>query len=69
MLTEKSSMETLRATINGKVTIVAIGPTTAEALMEMGIKVDAMPKDYLFEEALTALAQHYWNINEKQQGI
>jgi uroporphyrinogen-III synthase len=59
MLTENAPMETLRALINSKVTTVAIGPTTAEALREMGIKVDAMPQDYLFEEALTALAR-YW---------
>ena len=59
MLSEKASMETLRALINSKVTTVAIGPTTAEALREMGIKVDVMPQDYLFEEALTALAR-YW---------
>ena len=59
MLTENASMGTLRATINGKVTTVAIGPTTAEALREMGVKVDVMPQDYLFEEALTALAR-YW---------
>ncbi len=65
MLTENAQMETLRALINRKVTTVAIGPTTAEALRIMGIKVDVMPKDYLFEEALTALAQH-WSINEKQ---
>ena len=60
MLTEKSSMETLRTLINREVTTVAIGPTTAEALKEMEIKVDVIPKDYLFEDALTALAQH-WN--------
>jgi len=59
MLTENAAMETLRALINDKVTTVAIGPTTAEALQEMGIKVDVMPQDYLFEEALTALARHW----------
>lgn len=61
MLTEKASMEKLRGIINGKVTTVAIGPTTAEALREMGIKVDVMPQNYLFEEALAALAR-YWSI-------
>jgi uroporphyrinogen-III synthase len=59
MLTEKASMEKLRRIINGKVTVVAIGPTTAEALSELGIEVDVMPQDYLFENALAALAQ-YW---------
>ena len=60
MLSEKAPMETLRNTVNAKVTTVAIGPTTAEALKEMDVKVDVMPKDYLFEEALAELAR-YWN--------
>ena len=38
MLIEKASMETLRAMINNKVTTVAIGPTTAEALKRNGHK-------------------------------
>jgi uroporphyrinogen-III synthase len=38
---------------------VAIGPKTAEALAEMGLKVDVMPKTYLLEDALNALAQHW----------
>jgi len=38
------------------VTTVAIGPTTAEALRGMGIQMDMMQEDYLFEEALAALA-------------
>jgi uroporphyrinogen-III synthase len=59
MLTENAAMENLRSLTNDKVTTVAIGPTTAEALREMGIKVDVMPQDYLFEEALTALARHW----------
>jgi uroporphyrinogen-III synthase len=62
MLSEKASMEKLRNIINDKVTTVAIGPTTAEALKEMGVKVDVMPKDYLFEKALAALAK-YWSAN------
>jgi uroporphyrinogen-III synthase len=60
ILTEKASMEAIREVVNGEVTTVAIGPTTAEALKELGIKVDVVPKDYLFEEALTSLAR-YWN--------
>ncbi len=59
MLTEKAPMETLRNFVNSKVTTVAIGPTTAEALTEMDIKVNVVPKDYLFEEALTAL-EAFW---------
>ncbi len=61
MLTENAPMETLRALINSKVTTVAIGPTTAEALREMDIKVDVIPQNYLFKEALTALARH-WEV-------
>jgi uroporphyrinogen-III synthase len=60
MLSEKASMETLRRIVNSKVTTVAIGPTTAEALKELGVKVDVMPCDYLFENALEALAE-YWS--------
>jgi uroporphyrinogen-III synthase len=62
MLSEKASTETLRDLVNGKVTTVAIGPTTAEALRGMGIRVDVMPKDYLFEKALAALAV-YWTTH------
>ena len=50
MLTENAPMETLCALINSKVTTVAIGPTTAEALREMGIKVDVMPQDYCLKK-------------------
>ncbi|MGD6932616.1 MAG: uroporphyrinogen-III synthase [Candidatus Bathyarchaeia archaeon] len=61
MLTEKATMEQLRRLLK-KVTIVAIGPTTAQALDELAVKVDVVPKDYLFEEALSALAE-YWAKN------
>jgi uroporphyrinogen-III synthase len=60
MLTEKVPMQKLKAIFAEKVTVVAIGPTTAEALLAMGIRVDVVPKDYLFEDALDALAE-YWN--------
>ena len=59
MLTEKASMEQLRKVLQQKVTTVAIGPTTAEALKELDIKVDVVPEDYLFENALAALAK-FW---------
>lgn len=62
MLTEKASMEQLRKVIKDRVTTVAIGPTTAQALEEMNIRVDVMPEDYLFEKALTALAD-FWKAN------
>ena len=60
MLTEKISLETIREIIAEKVTTVAIGPTTAEALHELAVKVDVVPDDYLFESALSALAK-YWS--------
>ena len=59
MLSEKAPIEKLRAILNGKATTVAIGPTTAEALSEIGIKVDVTPEDYLFEKALVELAR-FW---------
>ncbi len=62
MLTEKAPMDTLRKIIKEKVTTVAIGPTTAEALRELGVKVDVVPEDYLFEKALSALAE-FWSTH------
>jgi uroporphyrinogen-III synthase len=59
MLSEKAPMEKLRSIIDEKVTTVAIGPTTAEALKEQDIKVNVIPQDYLFKNALTALAE-FW---------
>ena len=60
MLSEKAQMETIRSIVNSKVTTVAIGPTTANALKEMGVKVNVVPADYLFENALEELAK-YWS--------
>ncbi len=68
MLSQKASMEKLREIVNINVTTVAIGPTTGEALKEMGVKVDVMPEDYLFEKALSALAEH-WNPQQQKQGL
>ena len=62
MLTKNASMETIRSIINSKVTTVAFGPTTSEASRQIEIKVDIMPQDYLFEEALTALAR-FWDVS------
>ena len=41
---------------------MAIGPTTAKTLIDMGLKVDVIPEKHLFEEALDALAA-YWSSN------
>jgi uroporphyrinogen-III synthase len=45
--------------MNRALTIVAIGPITAKTLRELGLRVDVMPKKYLFEEALKELSQHW----------
>ncbi|MGE5555187.1 MAG: uroporphyrinogen-III synthase [Methanocella sp.] len=61
MLTEKAPMEQLRQILKEKkVTVVAIGPTTAQALQELDVAVDVVPEDYLFDKALDALAA-YWS--------
>jgi len=59
MLAEKAPIKQIRSLIKEKVTTVAIGPTTAEALEELQLEVDVIPEDYLFERALSALAQ-FW---------
>ena len=60
MLIEKSPMDELRRILSERVIVVAIGPTTAEALRELGVKVDVTPSDYLFDKALDALRE-YWS--------
>ena len=60
MLSDQISSEKLSDLMNSKVPVVAIGPVTAGALVEMGVKVDVMPDKHLFEEAVAALAR-YWN--------
>jgi uroporphyrinogen-III synthase len=62
MLANFVPAESLRDVLNKQVTIVAIGPVTAETLGKLGVKVDVMPRMHLFEEALGALAK-YWNEN------
>ncbi|MFA5571597.1 MAG: uroporphyrinogen-III synthase [Crenarchaeota archaeon] len=58
MLSEKDSIANLRKVMAEKVIVIAIGPTTAEALKELCVKVDVIPDDYLFDEALDALADY-----------
>ena len=60
MLSEKAPPDEIRGILNSKVATVAIGPTTAEALKAMSLKVDVTPQNYLFEDALAALAA-FWN--------
>lgn len=62
MLKEACSPKELIELIKAKTVIVAIGPTTAKMLSEMGLSVDVMPEKHLFEEALDALAL-YWTSN------
>jgi uroporphyrinogen III methyltransferase/synthase len=63
MLEDHVSQEKLGDLMNNKVTVVAIGPVTANALAEMDVKVDVMPDKHLFEEALDALAL-YWRSGQ-----
>jgi len=60
MLEDQISQDNLSDLMNSKVTVVAIGPVTAGALAELGVKVDVMPEKHLFKEALAALAR-YWS--------
>ena len=59
MMSQHVAAEKVQALINQKLTVVAIGPTTAKTLAQMGLRVDVMPEKHLFEEALEALAR-YW---------
>lgn len=61
MLKELISKEKLQNIMNSRLTVVAIGPVTAETLCDLGLRVDVMPEKYTFEEALLKLAQ-YWNV-------
>jgi uroporphyrinogen-III synthase len=58
MLIAQISPEKMRDLLNVKVTVVAIGPVTSRALSEMGVKVDVMPYEHVFEEALAAIARY-----------
>jgi uroporphyrinogen-III synthase len=60
MMRHLISREKLLDLMNDRLTIVAIGPITAETLLKIGLKVDVMPDKYLFEDTIIALAR-YWN--------
>ena len=60
MLNGQASREKLVELLNTKVTVVAIGPVTANTLNELGVKVCATPSKYTFEEAVAELAR-LWN--------
>ncbi|HDQ07080.1 MAG TPA: uroporphyrinogen-III synthase [Candidatus Bathyarchaeota archaeon] len=60
MLRELISKKKLLTIMNSKLTIVAIGPVTAEALSEIGLRVDVIPDRYTFKGALIELAC-YWS--------
>jgi len=60
MMSQHGAVEKVQTLINQKLTVVAIGPTTAKTLTQMGLRVDVMPEKHLFEESLEALAR-YWN--------
>lgn len=54
LVSEKELKELLNA-----LTVVAIGPITAKTLHKLGLHVDVVPKKYLFEDALDALANFF----------
>lgn len=62
LLSDCISAEKLRDLLNEKVTIVAIGPVTAETASKLGLKVACVPQTQLFEDALDSLAK-YWSSN------
>lgn len=55
----RDKLPELLSLMRDRVTIVAIGPFTAKALMDRGLEADVTPSQYTFEGALTALA-HFW---------
>jgi uroporphyrinogen-III synthase len=59
MMSQHGAVERVQDLTN-QLTVVAIGPTTAKVLAQMGLRVDVMPEKHLFEEALQATARH-WN--------
>ena len=60
MLDELVPAAKLRDLFNRKqTTVVAIGPVTAKTLVKMGVNVEVMPNEHIFEAALTELAR-YW---------
>jgi len=68
LLNKQISTKKLRDLLNKTVTVVAIGPMTAETLVKMRVKVDVMPETPSFAEAVTALAR-YWNTKLFHRGI
>ncbi len=54
------SQKKLKDLIETETTIAAIGPITAKALTEMGLKVDVMPQTHTVNETLNALAD-FWS--------
>ncbi len=53
------SEKEFKALIQERTVIVAIGPTTAQSITEIGVKVDVIPKKHTLDEALNALV-NYW---------
>lgn len=63
MLEKIVSHEELVKILNKKTVVVAIGPTTANTLIEASIRVDVTPGKHTIDEALDALVA-YWNSKE-----
>lgn len=60
MLKKNIPVNKLVELLNTKTTKVAIGPTTAKTLQNIGLRVDVMPEKHLFKDALFALAA-FWS--------
>jgi uroporphyrinogen-III synthase len=59
MLKDLVEPKKLAELLNSKSTVVAIGPVTEAALVQLGVESKVTPCNHTFEDALTALAQ-YW---------
>jgi len=59
----KNSIEAegLAELLNGKSTVVAIGPVTEAALKQLGVDAKITPEKHMFKDALSALAQYWKN--------
>jgi len=63
MLEKIVSHEELVEILNTRTVVVAIGPTTANTLIEASIRVDVTPEKHIIDEALNALVA-YWKSKE-----
>jgi len=58
--------ESLRATLNTSVIVVAVGPSTQKALEENGIDVDVMPPIYKIGSMIKSLSDYLGRQNSRK---